>query len=174
MITLEWKDVRNWEDLYEVSSEGDVRNKRSGKLIVGDVNSAGYHRVCLYDKSHTPPKQRFFRHRLVAEHFIPNPNNLPEVNHKNRDKSKNVKKNLEWVSRSENEIHYRKTSNNPSKRYTPVNVVFEDGHHITCDTVPEVARLMGVTKHAVVLWIRNESKGYIKHGIKSISYINQS
>nr|DAF58691.1 MAG TPA: NUMOD4 motif protein [Siphoviridae sp. ctxMM9] len=54
-----WKDIPEWEDYYEVNENGEVRNKITKKLIVGDINNAGYYRVCLY---HKPRKQRFFRH----------------------------------------------------------------------------------------------------------------
>ena len=54
-----WKDINGWEGLYEISDSGDVRNKLTGHLIIGDKNSAGYRRVCLYNKNHNPSKQRF-------------------------------------------------------------------------------------------------------------------
>ena len=76
-----WKDIKNWENIYQINDSGDVRNKITGNIIKGDRNSSGYFRVCLYDKNHIPEKQRFFRHRLVAEHFIPNPFGYQEVNH---------------------------------------------------------------------------------------------
>ena len=45
-----WKDIPEWEDYYEVNENGEVRNKITNKLIVGDINNAGYYRVCLYHK----------------------------------------------------------------------------------------------------------------------------
>lgn len=98
-----WKDIQGWENLYEVNQSGEVRNKLTHNLIIGDINSGGYCRVCLYNKNHTPSKQRFFRHRLVANAFIPNPDNLPEVNHKDHDLKNNCVKNLEWCTKRENE-----------------------------------------------------------------------
>ena len=97
-----WKDIKGWEKLYEVNENGEVRNKLTGNLIVGDINNCGYHRVCLYNKQNIPSKQRFFRHRLVAELFIPNPNNLPEVDHKDANRMNPSKENLEWVTHEEN------------------------------------------------------------------------
>ena len=51
-----WKDIPGWEDLYEINEYAIVRNKLNGHIIVGDTNSAGYERVCLYNKKHTPQK----------------------------------------------------------------------------------------------------------------------
>ena len=64
-----WKDIKNWENIYQISDSGDVRNKITGNIIKGDINSSGYFRVCLYDKNHIPEKQRFFRHRLCCRTF---------------------------------------------------------------------------------------------------------
>ena len=61
-----WKDIKNWEEFYEVNEFGDVRNKITKRFLIGDINSSGYYRVCLYNKTHFPEKERFFRHRLVA------------------------------------------------------------------------------------------------------------
>ena len=53
-----WKDIPNWESYYEINENGEVRNKITGNYIKGDINNAGYYRVCLYKKSR---RQRYFR-----------------------------------------------------------------------------------------------------------------
>ena len=111
-----WKNIKNWEDLYEVNEDGEVRNKLTNHILIGDTNNYGYKRVCLYNKNHNPSKQRFFVHRLVAEHFLTNENNLPEVNHKDDDHSNNNVNNLEWCTRKYN-VNY---GNRTSKTYVPV------------------------------------------------------
>lgn len=68
-----WKSIKEWEGLYSINENGDIKNDKTGKLIVGDKNNCGYCRVCLYDKQNNR-KQRYFRHRLVAIHFLDNPN----------------------------------------------------------------------------------------------------
>lgn len=109
-----WLPVENWEDFYEVSSLGRVRslsrfkkngnNKylQRGRVLKLAPFSNGYLFVQLQDK---PKKECRLVHRLVAEAFIPNPDNKKEVNHISGDKTDNRVKNLEWVTRSENQIH---------------------------------------------------------------------
>lgn len=138
-------------------------------MLVGDTNSCDYPRVCLYNKKNSPSKQRFFRHRLVAEHFIPNPNNLTEVNHIDLNKNNNHKSNLEWVSRYENEAHSRRYG---AKTYKPFTVVFSDNNVKLYHSTPKLAEELGVTKATVRFWLRGENKGYKKRGIKKIEYVN--
>lgn len=96
-----WKPTI-YED-YEVSSLGNIRNKHTKKILsLFDKNRMGYFRVCLY-KDHK--KKRFLVHRLVAEAFISNPNNKPQVNHKDGNKQNNRLENLEWATNSENQLH---------------------------------------------------------------------
>ena len=164
-----WKDIKNWETLYEVSDNGDVRNKKTGKLIVGDINNCGYYRVRLCDKNHTPQKQRFFRHRLVAETFIPNTGNLKQVNHISGDKSDNSINNLEWVTQKENELHSRKVIG--VKEYKPFVVIWDNNKEERFDVKSDLAVLVGLTVTSIKNWLHKKSKGYVNFGIKNIYYI---
>ena len=163
-----WIDIHGWEGLYELNECGDVRNKITGKLLVGDKNSEGYYRVCLYNKNHNPNKQKFFRHRLVAEHFIPNPYNLPEVNHKDCILEHNFIDNLEWCTKKENELHSHIYG---SKEYKPFKVVFNNGDSKIYHVVNDFAIEIGVTKRTIQNWLQKRNYGYRNKNIKNIEYI---
>lgn len=106
-----WKEIKGNREIYEVSNLGNVRTKdregARGRKIKGHVltqhdNSNGYPR-CGMNIDGKP--KSYLVHRLVAKLFIPNPDNKPDVNHKNGDKHDNSVKNLEWCTKSENEKH---------------------------------------------------------------------
>lgn len=104
MQTEIWKPVKGYEGLYEVSNLGRVKSLKYGRekvLKPGDDNN-GY----LFVKLYKDGKRKHFKvHRLVAEAFLPNPEGLPEVNHRDEVKTNNVVYNLEFCSRWYN-MHY--------------------------------------------------------------------
>lgn len=99
-----WKDIENFEGRYQVSNTGKIKSLLRNDLISFDRNNKGnYCRISITDcesKSH-----KFLVHRLVATHFIDNPDNKPMVNHIDNDVSNNHVNNLEWVTHSENMLH---------------------------------------------------------------------
>lgn len=108
---MEWATVARNSN-YEVSDEGDVRNKNTGRVLTGGINNSGYRTVHI-NRNENPD----FVHRLVAETFIPNPEPdvRKDVNHKDGNKMNNNVSNLEWVTRSENVKHaYDNGLNRPS------------------------------------------------------------
>lgn len=115
---VEWRAIEGYEGLYEVSNTGLVKalNKRvdSGKchrrwrvhILSHSSDAKGYLRVSLSKNGVTKTHKV---HRLVATAFIPNIDNLPQVNHKDGNKANNCVDNLEWCSQSENMAHACKT-----------------------------------------------------------------
>lgn len=90
-----------YDGLYQVSNYGNVRSLYFSKVrLLSQFNVKGYLCVYLYDKNHT--KKKWYVHRLVASAFLPNLDNLPEVNHKDENKSNNCVDNLEWCDKKYN------------------------------------------------------------------------
>lgn len=110
---MEWKEIKGYEGYYEVSTTGKIRSVnriiKKGDVFISRKSqemktflTRGYERVSLNKEGR---RKKFLVHRLVAETFIPNPDNKEEVNHKDADKSNNSIDNLEWVTKLENMRH---------------------------------------------------------------------
>lgn len=106
----EWRPVEGYEGLYEVSNTGRVRSfdryvkgksyrLHKGKVLSPGKNSRGYLSAVL---SYNGKHKSITVHRLVAQAFLPNPDNLPEINHKDEDKTNNSVDNLEWCDHKYN------------------------------------------------------------------------
>lgn len=96
MVEL-WKDIKDYEGLYQVSNWGRVKSLwfRKEKILIAVGDTKGYLKVCLCKNG---KKKTFKVHRLVAEAFIPNPENFPYINHKDEVKTNNRVDNLEWCT----------------------------------------------------------------------------
>ena len=141
-----WKDVLGYEGLYRVSSIGNVLSLRQKpqRLLKPKINKFGYYQLTICNK-----KQKSTRvHRLVAEAFIPNPNNLPTVNHINGIKTDNRVENLEWMSYFDNNMHAKYTGLNKEGRLTEKQVreiyfTFKD------EDAKVLAKKYGVCPHTI-------------------------
>lgn len=100
----QWKDIKNYEGLYQVSNLGRVKSLWYGKerILKPGMNNYGYLRVPLRKND---KRILYLVHRLVAQAFIPNPDNLPEVNHINEVKTDNRVENLEFCDRKYNNTY---------------------------------------------------------------------
>ena len=125
-----WKDIKDFEGIYQVSTFGRIKRlsrKTINEGLLGknkelqlkeiilkpSTITKGYRGITLTkDKKRYPKKV----HRLVAEAFIPNPNNKPQINHIDCNKSNNNVNNLEWCTNSENQKHAFKNGLNSSKK----------------------------------------------------------
>lgn len=121
----EWKPIKGYEGLYEVSNMGRVKSLHHGKerILRTPDNLRGYKSVWLAKQTIREVKRV---HRLVAEAFIPNPMNLPVVNHLDGDKHNNCISNLEWCTSRENTNHAIKTGLMKS-RFAPKQIMAYKG-----------------------------------------------
>ena len=111
-----WKDIRGFENKYQISNMGRIRSIFRYKIILKPALTQGYKFVSLYNKT---SKKCYRIHRLVAQTFIPNPNNKITVNHKNGIKTDNRVSNLEWNTYQENIKHsYNVLGRNPTKYWS--------------------------------------------------------
>lgn len=109
-----WKDIKDYEGMYQVSNLGNVRSLdyfvnswqgprlKKGKIMNPTDNGNGYKIIGLSKEN---LRKNHYLHRLVAEAFLENPMNLKEVNHKDYNRGNNCVENLEWVSRLENVLY---------------------------------------------------------------------
>lgn len=129
----EWRDVAEYEGFYQVSNTGKVRSvehyDRFGRLyeqveLTPHVSRNGYLTLCLKAGG---KRKMVLVHRLVACAFIPNPDNLSDVNHMDGDKTNNNINNLEWCTHSYNQYHAYANGLNHGSRKLGIDIVRSDG-----------------------------------------------
>jgi hypothetical protein len=177
-----WKDIDGYEGLYQVSSGGRIRRMASSVLKSNGIyynskcvirkpfiTSVGYYMITL---SKSGRINQYVVHRLIAAAFIPNPENKPQVNHKNLDKKDNRLDNLEWVTVSENAKHYV-----ASGRFRPpCRGRFGSKHHLSkpihktdlkgnilesFDAVKTAARKLGTTSSNICSCLKGRNKTHL-------------
>ena len=128
-----WKEITGYEGYFEVSNLGNFRSKDRiikykkdglrkypGKNLKTETIVEGYQRITLMKDG---IKKRFMCHRIVAQEFIPNPQNKPFVNHINGNPKDNRVENLEWCTQEENEQHSIRTLGKTMKGKTYPNKI---------------------------------------------------
>lgn len=141
-----WKDIINYEGLYKVNSMGEVYSIRTNKFIKPTIRN-NYLAVGLWKNGKVQMKSV---HRLVAEAFIPNPDNLPYVNHINENKTDNRVENLEWCNAKYN-ANYG-TRNKKISDYNSQSVAQYDlnGNFIKrFDSIKEAAEELGKSDYSI-------------------------
>lgn len=158
-----WKDIPNYEGLYQVSNLGNVKSlnyKKKGisKELKPVLYFGKYKSVSLFKNQ---IKKVFLVHRLVAITFIPNNEDKPFVNHKDGNKLNNIVENLEWVTNSENQIHAHKMKLN----FSPSEGKFGKNNHLSKSIIQynlnykkinefggirEAERITGIKKSSII------------------------
>ena len=139
----DWKDIKGYEGLYQVSDQGRVKSlprKGTFERILNPCvrNTGGYLAVNLYKNG---KKTMYFIHRLVALAFIPNPNNLPCINHKDCNPTNNNVNNIEYCTVVYNNTYNGKAKKSAEKRSKPVEQLTKDGTLVTIwPSINEIGR----------------------------------
>jgi hypothetical protein len=163
-----WKDIQDYEDLYEVSSTGKIRRKertlvyKNGKIFHYKLKELtlltgkdGYLKINLHKNS----KLRTFRvNRLVAIHFIPNPSNLSQVNHEDGNKLNNNDWNLKWCDTYQNLSHSYETGLKKIKLTKGQVVEIKDMYKNTKLTQKQIGIKYGVQKEHINGIINNRKR----------------
>lgn len=126
---IQSKQINGFER-YIINSVGIIYDIKTKRNICQWVDNVGYYQCNLYDENNKKYYKRV--HRLVAETFIPNPNNYQQVNHKDGNKRNNNVDNLEWTTNSKNTQHgYDNNLYKYKSRSHPINVYDKNGIYLT-------------------------------------------
>ena len=159
-----WKNVVGYDGIYQVSNTGRIKRilKSKERMLIGRLDKDGYKEVILSKKQN---KKYCKLHRLVAEAFVPNTNNKPQVNHKDRNKTNNSADNLEWVTGSENTIHSFVTGRKPHKGTRAVSQFTKDMKLIShWESIGDASRALNVSRNNICSCCRGHlgtAGGYI-------------
>lgn len=152
-----WKDVVGYEGIYQVSNYGNV--KRNDKDIKGCINGSGRMIVLLYKNGVRSCK---YVHRLVGESFIPNPNQYPQINHKDENPLNNCVENLEWCTCRYNNTYGTRIKRAATKTSKKVGQYDSTGNLIKIwPSVMECARC-GYSQSSISLCCRGKKENYKK------------
>ena len=173
-----WKDIPNYEGIYQVSNLGNVKSldkivnsaiknnskvKRTGKILK-QHNKNGYMQVTLI---HNNKRKYYNVHRLVALTFIPNPENKPQVNHKDENKLNNCVDNLEWCTAKYNCNYGKRNSkiyNSTSFKRVKIELYDLQGNFIASfKSMIEASKFYGCNISTIYKYCNNslKSKDYI-------------
>lgn len=152
---MNWKPIQGFEK-YLVSDNGQVWSLYTHRALTPAIDKYGYERVALFKdgKAHTRTV-----HRLVARAFVPNPLNLPTVNHINEVKTDNRVKNLEWASVADNDNHgTRNERMADTKCRLPVEQILSNGTAVRYKGVKDASRKTGINRCCIALCCKNIRK----------------
>lgn len=160
----EWKDIKGYEGLYQVSNLGRVKSLKFGKerILKPIKNTVGYMQVslCKYGKI-----KKFTVHNILAEVFIQNPENKPEVNHIDEDKTNNMVSNLEWCTRKENVNHGTRNKRSAVSRGKALKAIdIATGEYNEYCSQSECARQLGVNQSNITQCLKGKRRhvgGYV-------------
>lgn len=144
-MTEIWRDIKGYENLYKVSNLGNIISLKTNKILKPNKGSNGYLLVHLYNNGIR--SKHLLIHRLVAEAFLPNPNNYPQVNHKDENVSNNNVNNLEWCDSKYNNNYGTRNKRVSKAKSKSVSKYDLTGNYIaTYKSLTEAANLNNLFK----------------------------
>jgi len=152
----QWKDIDGYNGDYQISNMGRVKSFKKGREFIRKPylnKNVGYFYISLYKNNN---KKSYRRCRLVAKYFVDNPQNKPDVNHKDGNKQNDYYKNLEWVTPKENMnhavkngLHDVKGSKNPRSKLSKNDVMIIKERLANGETHREIAIDFNVNRKAI-------------------------
>lgn len=156
------KDILGYEGIYKISSKGEITNI-NGELLKPFIVK-GYSRINLYKNG---IKKQYRVHRLVAQHFITNPHNLPQVDHQDENKANNSVSNLRWCTNKDNATWYYK--NNPTviaTGHAPKSILVNEYPFPSCgQAAKHIASLTGKNQATISKELRRVLNGLRPEGV---------
>lgn len=167
-----WKPIINYEEIYEINEYGDIRNILTGRIISPYLNNKGYK---IVDLSKNGTRTKYLVHRLVAIHFVPNPNNHPIVLHKDNIKTNIHYSNLKWGTYSENNSQAIKDglNNIPKPDNRKHYEIYNENDSIICFGGKSVLETIGCNKNESFLRNVIFRESTIKEGIYTVYKIRR-
>ncbi|MBO7526481.1 MAG: HNH endonuclease [Clostridia bacterium] len=154
-----WKPIKDYENLYEISNFGVIRKVKTKRPLKVFYRTNGYYTTSLCKNYKVT---MIYLHRIIAETFIPNPNNLPCINHKDGNKTNNDLSNLEWCTYSDNNRHAYETGLKNCKKVAQYDI---DGNLINIyNSVINASKETNISQANIsscALGKRNKAGGFI-------------
>ena len=173
----EWKWIDGYEGEYQVSTKGNIKSfKKYKEGIILKPKKDGKDKYLMICLSNNGSQKYYLIHRLVAKAFIQNPNNYPQVNHKNENRYDNRVENLEWCTPKYNANYGTRNKRAGEKHRIPCKLEIKQklGHTVVAYkdnifvgeyySINECSRVLGLDRHCITYVLQgkySQTKGYI-------------
>ena len=162
-----WKDIQGYEGYYQVSNLGRVKSlnykrTKKEKILKPNITKVNYQQVHLCKNKQI---KILYIHRLVAEMFIPNPNNFPIINHKDENPMNNIYSNLEWCDKKYN-LNYGTAQERKAQKHNKPILQFDlDSNFIKeYESITQASKELNIKIDYIsscCLGRRRKTKGYV-------------
>lgn len=159
-----WKDIKNYEGFYQVSNLGRVRSlerisvqkhRVKERVLASTLDTYGY---CLVTLRRDGKRKTHKVHRLVAEAFLSNPDNLPQINHKDECKTNNKVSNLEFCSPAYNTNYGNRNERAAKGHEKPIFAITSSGNRYLFQSATKAAELLGLNRANVSSCLNSKRK----------------